>query len=163
VVYIFEKNYTMKAPQLIIGFFILVLTSCTKEGPMGPMGPAGPAGPVGPTGPAGSVVYSRTFTVNANQWTWNSTLYTYYIDLSFPEITAAFLPNCSVVGYIQNGANIWSVLPNTFYPIVGSNVSRTFEISYITTGIVRLRLVWSDSRQTAPTTAEIFNIVAIGK
>ena len=152
--FIFLKKNTMKAPQLIIGFFILVLTSCTKEGPMGPAGPAGPAG---------SVVYSRTFTINANQWTWNSTLYTYYVDLAFPEITAAFLPNCSVVGYIQNGANIWSVLPNTFYPIVGSNVSRTFEISYITTGIVRLRLVWSDSRQAAPTTAEIFNIVAIGK
>ena len=153
----------MKTPQLIIAFFLLVLTSCTKEGPVGPAGPEGPAGPAGPTGPAGSVVYSKKYTVNPNQWTWNGSLYIHYVDLSFPEITDAFLPNCSVVGYIQNGNNIWSALPNTYYPFIGSNVSRTFEISFVTTGIVRLRYVWSDSREQAPTATEVFNIVAVGK
>ena len=159
----------MKTPGLIIGLLILVLSSCTKEGPagpagpMGPVGPAGATGPAGPIGPAGSVVYSRSYTINPNQWTWNSTLFTHYVDLPFPEITAAFLPNCSVVGYIKDGTNIWSALPNTFYPIVGSNLSRTFEISYVTTGVVRLRFVWSDSRQQAPLNTEVFNIVAVGK
>ncbi len=150
-----------KLPISILLFCLIYLSSCTKEGPAGPTGPTGPQGPAGP---AGSVVYTRTFTISPNQWTWNSSNYLFYVDVSFPELTSSFLSNGAVIGY-KNASNtdLWLSLPNTFYPTIGSNLSYTWEISYVTAGTVRLRFVWSDSRQSAPTTTETFRLVAIGK
>jgi hypothetical protein len=136
-----------------------LLNSCTKEGPVGP------AGPQGPQGPAGSDIYTRTFTVNPSEWIYNSNVISHYVDLSYPEITSTFLSNGgTIVGYRNNGTNIWSSMPNTFYPNIGSNLSWTYEISYITIGIVRVRFIWSNSNsQQAPTTVQTFRINAIGQ
>jgi hypothetical protein len=156
-----------KLPISLLLFSLIYLSSCTKEGPAGPTGPQGPAGPTGPTGgtgSTGSVIYTRTFTVTPSQWQWNGSLYLYYVDLSYPELTSNFLSNGAVVGYRnRSNTDLWNFLPNTFYPTVGVNLSYTWEIAYITVGTVRLRYLWSDSRQEPPTSTETFRIVAIGK
>ncbi|MEO6328472.1 MAG: hypothetical protein ABIO55_06050 [Ginsengibacter sp.] len=40
-------------PSLFLLSIVLIVASCTKEGPAGATGPAGPGGPQGPTGAAG--------------------------------------------------------------------------------------------------------------
>ena len=135
-----------KLPIAIICFLLVFMSSCKKEEPVG------------------TVVHSRTFTVAASQWVWNSANYLYYVDLPYPEITSALLPNAAVVGYKQaSNPELWLSMPNTFYPIIGSSLSYTWEIAYVRAGTVRIRFVWSDSRQQAPTSTEVFRIVAVGK
>ena len=153
------------------------MSSCTKEGPMGPAGPTGPQGPTGPagstgptgpqgptgpTGPAGSVVYTRSYTVAPSNWQFNSSLIIHYVDLTFPEITSTFLSQGGVVvGYRNTNTDVWTNMPNTFYLNAGS---WTYEIVYITVGTVRVRYIWSNSNsQQAPTSTQLFRIVAIGK
>lgn len=171
-----------KLPISILLFCLIYLSSCTKEGPAGPAGPAGsagstgPQGPAGPTGPqgpagptggtgaAGSVIYTKTITVTPSQWQWNENIKTHYVDLPFSELTSTFLTNGAVVGYIKGSSpDIWFSLPNTDFSNLGNNLSITLEIAYVSVGIVRVRYVWSDARQQAPTTTETFRLVAIGK
>jgi hypothetical protein len=160
-----------KLPISLLLFSLIYLSSCTKEGPVGPAGPQGPTGPAGangttgPAGPAGSVIYTRSFTVAPSEWQFNTNNQVHFIDLSFPEITSTFLSEGgAVVAYRNTGTNVWSNMPNTFYPNLGSNLSWTYEIVYITVGTVRVRYIWSNSNsQQAPTSTQLFRIVAIGK
>ena len=152
-------------PLAIYSFLILSLLSCSKEGPAGPAGPAGPTGPTGPQGVAGNAnVRSTEVTINPSDWVWNSTNYVYYKDVPFTQITADVMNLGFVMGYMKgtsNGSSIWQSMPLTFYPTVGSNTSYTYEISYISVGSCRLRFLWSDSRQSAPSTAQTFRLVAV--
>jgi hypothetical protein len=52
-------------------------------------------------------------------------------------------------------------MPNTFYPFTNSSISWTYEIVFISLGGGRIRYIWSDSRNTAPNTQQIFKIVTV--
>jgi hypothetical protein len=170
--YFYQKIHMKTSYFSLFLVLSLYVTSCTKEGPVGPMGPAGPTGatgatgatgPIGPAGPPGSVIYSRTYTLNTNQWVWNSAFGSYDVDLAFPEIISSFLTNCTVVGYAKLSTDNWAVLPLTFYPISGDNLSFTYQVASISPGVVKLRLIFSDGRRDSPPGNDVFNIVAIGK
>jgi hypothetical protein len=103
---------------IIVGFCMLYLNGCSKQGPAGPAGatgasgPAGPAGQAGPAGPQGNAnVTSITFTnvtVPLNG--------TYTFDI--PAITQAVLDSGTVTAWYSN-PNItpetWFALPQYYF------------------------------------------------
>lgn len=151
-----------KLPISILLFCLIYLSSCTKEGPAGPAGPQGPAGPAGSNGTAN--IQNKTVTINPSDWQWNSSQLAYFVDVPFSAINSNVLTNGAVVGYLDgsfDNVNGWFALPFTKYPISGSSVYTTYEITVISLGSCRIRLIWSDGRQTLPS-SRTFRIVAIG-
>ena len=142
------------AALMLIG--LSTLQSCTKEGPAGPAGVQGPAG-------VGNL-QSKQVTINPSDWQWNSSQLAYYVDVPFDAINSTLLSNGLVSGYMDgsfDNVSGWFSLPFTKYPIVGSSVYLTYEISVISLGNCRIRLIWSDGRQSLPTTSRIFRLIAV--
>jgi hypothetical protein len=112
---------------LLVATSTLLLSSCTKEGPVGPTGPAGPTGPKGVSGNANAVMYeygSVTFTSSTDYLLTNITrgridssiLLTYY-NPSTEAATAWYtVPGTgSVASYVTR--NIWyqtNTSPSTY-------------------------------------------------
>lgn len=139
--------------------FSFLISSCSKEGPAGATGATGAQGPAG----VGNL-QSKQVTINPSDWQWNSSQLAYYVNIPFDAINSTLLSNGMVYGYMDgsfDNVNGWFSLPFTKYPIVGSSVYLTYEISVISSGNCRIRLIWSDGRQSIPTSARIFRIIAI--
>ena len=146
--------------RLIIAALILTglttLQSCSKEGPAGPTGPQGPAG-------VGNL-QSKQVTINPADWQWNSSQLSSYVDVPFSAINSTLLSNGFVSGYMDGSfesVNGWYSLPFTKYPIVGSSVYLTYEISVLSLGNCRIRIIWSDGRQAPPNTPRTFRLIAV--
>ena len=142
------------AAIMLIG--LTTLQSCSKEGPAGATGAQGPAG-------VGNL-QSKQVTINPSDWQWNSSQLSYYVDIPFDAINSTLLSNGMVYGYMDgsfDNVSGWFSLPFTKYPITNSSVYLTYEISVISLGNCRIRLIWSDGRQSIPTSSRIFRIIAI--
>ena len=145
-----QKKYMKKLPIACFCFFLIFLSSCTKEGPQGPAGVGN--------------LKSKTIAINPSDWQWNSSQLAHYVDVPFDAINSSLISNGAVLGYLDgsfDGVNGWFSLPFTKYPFVGSGVYLTYEVSVISIGNCRIRLIWSDGRQSAPTTSRTFRILAL--
>lgn len=112
---------------------VLVLGSCTKEGPAGPAGPQGPAGPVSPAGNARIVVKNIT----SSAWFLNEPAW--IMNLEVPEVTEDIINNGMVQVYVKIG-DVHHQLPSTFY--VSNAYSITLGVSSRVSGI---RVSWTRS------------------
>lgn len=103
------KRRNLISPLVLLsGFFLVMLMmSCSKEGPAGPTGATGPAGPAGPKGDAGAVIYSAWLDVSFKA----DTVHTagggidtlgYYATIDAPKLTAALLSSADVKVYINS-------------------------------------------------------------
>lgn len=146
----------MKKLLFIAVLFSLSFTACQKEeGPAGPIGPQGPQGPQGNNGNAN--VHSATFIVNPGDWAYNAP--SYYVTLSYPQITQDIINTGAVLVYLQNNPGNYSQLPLTFYP--SNTYSETFEIS---SGLSNVKIFRTDSDLTDPgpvSNALTFKVVVI--
>jgi hypothetical protein len=97
----------------LLSFTILIVASCTKEGPEGPVGATGAAGlpgstgPAGPAGPTGqtNVTYSAWFATTAGNWvdSYTSPYWAVFAyDKAAPGVTQAIMDNGIVLSYMKN-------------------------------------------------------------
>lgn len=104
------KRSNLISPLVLLSglFFVMLMTSCSKEGGAGPQGPAGADGPAGPKGDAasGTVIYSSWLDVPYKPDTIhraNGTIDTvgYYALIDAPKLTLALLNTADVKVYIN--------------------------------------------------------------
>ena len=93
-----------------------LFASCAKDGATGPAGATGAQGPQGATGPSGlSNITTSVFNVTSGNWTYNSTNYRFYTNLSVPTITSAVLSNGDVQIFQGDGTGTyWNSLPYAY-------------------------------------------------
>ncbi len=125
---------------------LLMLASCTKEGPVGPQGAAG--------APGNANVKSSTATIS----NWLSLNNEYYADIPVPAITQDIVNKGAVLVYRLNAPGSYSQLPITTFP--GSTYNRTTEAVH-SVGSVRIVVYDSDGTLPGAQGTQSFKIVVI--
>ena len=87
--------------------FGIVLTSCTKEGPIGPEGPAGRDGNNGKDGNAN--VKTEIIKVFGYEWEYNDPIYS--VSKTSDLLTKDIVDNGGVHLYLELGEGMWMALP----------------------------------------------------
>src|SRR5688572_11878941 len=98
-------------PALICSI-VLLLSSCTKEGPEGPAGKNGNAN-------------VKTSTLTFSNWTWDSSNSFMYANFTWSEITSSVMNSGAVYLYVNTSAG-WAALPRTLYPSSTYSESQRF-------------------------------------
>jgi len=124
---------------------MLLIASCSKEGPAGATGPAGPAGPTGPTGATGpkgdtgvaNVIYSAWLdaTYIADTVHTGAVIDTlgFYFDANVPKLTNAILTSGEIKVYLNlNTAASPTIVPLPYFdPYFQISINPTFAASII--------------------------------
>lgn len=118
-----------------VAFSIIMISSCSKEGPAGPAGATGATGAAGPTGAAGAAGPAGTANVTYSAWldvgyaidtiiTVNGVRdTTYYTVIPAPKLTAAMLTNAEVKVYFNvNSAANPVVYPLPYVDVAGAYI-----------------------------------------
>ncbi len=160
------------ATTIIMLSGIILFQSCSKDGAQGAKGDTGAAGaqgPAGPQGPAGTAdtsgtngnsnVHTTIVGVGSANWNWIATEKHLKIDLNCPLINSDVMNYGLVQAYRKNN-NQWIALPNTYYPIINSDLTCTFDINFISLGICRIRYYRSDRNEVRPID-QLFKIVTV--
>ena len=145
--------------KLTIAFFVcllLIISSCTKEGPAGPAGPSGASIPV----------IVEDFTIQPTDWQQSGTagapgahLYYYYATLSLdtPTVQHGTALLYRAVPITASSAG-WEAVPYTFYNTGGTLV----ELTYIYTfGLLDVHVTLGNNQFANITTPDTYKIVII--
>jgi hypothetical protein len=120
----------LRLPSFLSLAFIVIITSCTKEGPEGPVGGTGPQGvpgisgapgAPGAPGPAGSanVIYSAWFETGTG-WTANGAddyLAEFLYDKAAPGVTQSVIDNGIVLGFMKGDPNLTGAVLTQAFPL----------------------------------------------
>jgi hypothetical protein len=124
-----------------LAVFVLVIASCSKEGPAGAAGPAGPAGAAGPTGAAGAK--GDTGVANVIYSAWLDAKYTgdlngtdtigFYYDATVPKLTAAIINSGEIKVYVNFGSSAApQIIPLPYWdPYYTITINPTFLVGII--------------------------------
>ncbi len=142
--------------------FMLIATlgSCVK-GDKGDTGATGAAGTNGTNGTNGNAnVVAGAVTVNASDWTYNSSSLEYYEELTDAAITQDVVDNGAVCAFVQAGTGVWEAMPITIY----TSSTQSFSINYTHyVGGATLFLTFSDATTiTSSFPSLTFKLVVIG-
>jgi hypothetical protein len=143
------KSAKFMLPLLVSG--VLILTGCTKEGPVGPQGAAGTNGTNG-----NANVTSLTKTVTT--WTVDNTV-RWIADIPVPAITQSIVDRGAVLVYRANTNGGYNQLPITYSPVPTYNT--TIECIH---SLGNARILVYDSDGTLPNTpaaGQSFKVVVI--
>ena len=100
--------------------FMLIMSSCGKDGAVGPAGPVGPAGTTGTTGATGATGATGTANVIYSDWITPATYtksaaifgtYHFDADIAASKITQAILDNGTVIVYGKLDGYVSSIWP----------------------------------------------------
>ena len=137
--------------------FMLIATlgSCVK----GDKGAAGTNGTNGTNGNAN--VHAGTISVGYSDWTYTSSSWTYYFELTDNSITQDVVDNGTVSVFLSsNGGTSWQAIPMTVY--INTTESYSFGFKYYLNGAT-LFLTFSDaSTITSSYPTYTFKLVAVG-
>ena len=146
----------MKKLFTLCSLLIFTISSCSSDGEMGPRGPQGPPGEPGEDGTAATIFEaSVTFTEDNN--------YTAFVGI--PETIEIYDSDLVLVYLLERvdeetGADVWSLLPQTFYldegQLVYNYTHTSFDVELFLHGTVDLSTLGE-----AYTDDQIFRIAVV--
>ena len=157
-----KKNTIRITAAFIIMLFATSLGSCIK-GDKGDVGATGAQGATGNTGAQGNAnVHVGTVSVGYSNWTYNSSSWEYYYNVSDNLITQDVVDNGTVEVFISADAGVsWNAIPTTLY--FSTTQSYEFNYRYLLNELVLL-IDFSDNTTTINSSFPTyeFKAVAIG-
>ena len=132
---------------LPVSFSLILLASCSKQGPVGPQGIQGQNGSNGNA----NVKATPDSTSSPTDWSFGVSAWTH--SFANPYLTSSFIKSggFALVFMSYDNGNVWSELPVTYY----TDSTHYAQLSYTySTYTVQLYFTWNDARQHAdPVTA----------